>query len=45
MISRPALFASTIALAVVTGAVYLWVERGYLILIDLANNGINAFCL
>ena len=45
MISRPALIATALVLPLVAGASYLWAERGFLILIDLANSGIAAFCL
>ncbi|NND50204.1 MAG: hypothetical protein HKN60_08120 [Rhizobiales bacterium] len=45
MISRPALIAAVMVLPLLAGATYLWADRGMVILIDLANTGIAAFCL
>ena len=39
------LIAMAISLPLVGGALYLWAERGWLILVDLARVGIHSFCL
>ena len=43
--SRPAILAAAITLPLVAGATWLWAERGWLILIDLASISVHGFCL